>query len=104
MTLQYFFTHYLKFYCDSDLNVNQHTIWLQAYVDKLSEDLQFEYGRRGLTVQCILPGLVATNMSKVRHASWMAPTPEQFVESALKRVGILQRTPGYYPHSLMVRH
>ena len=74
----------------------------QSYVDKLSEDLQAEYGRQGITVQCVLPGVVATNMSKVRRATWMAPTPDQFVESALKRVGILQKTPGYYPHSLLV--
>lgn len=74
----------------------------QAYVDKLSEDLQAEYGNQGVTVQCILPGVVATNMSKVRRATWMSPTPDQFVESALKRVGILEKTPGYYPHSLLV--
>ncbi|KAJ1520114.1 hypothetical protein ONE63_004334 [Megalurothrips usitatus] len=74
----------------------------KSFVDKLSEDLQAEYGRQGLTVQCILPGVVATNMSKVRRATWMAPSPDQFVESALKRVGILQKTPGYYPHSLLV--
>lgn len=74
----------------------------KAYVDKLSEDLQAEYGSQGVTVQCILPGVVATNMSKVRRATWMSPTPDQFVESALKRVGILEKTPGYYPHSLLV--
>ena len=32
----------------------------------------------------------------------MAPTPERFVESSLKTVGIEQRTTGYPPHSLLI--
>lgn len=31
----------------------------------------------------------------------MAPTPEKFVETALKTVGIESRTTGYPPHSLI---
>lgn len=32
----------------------------------------------------------------------MAPTPETFVESSLKTVGIESRTTGYAPHSLII--
>lgn len=32
----------------------------------------------------------------------MAPSPEKFVESALKSLGIESRTTGYFPHSLLV--
>lgn len=38
----------------------------KAYVDKLSADLAAEVAPRGITVQCILPGPVATKMSKIR--------------------------------------
>lgn len=32
----------------------------------------------------------------------MAPTPEKFVKSTLKTVGIESRTTGYPPHSLII--
>lgn len=32
----------------------------------------------------------------------MAPTPEKFVESSLKTLGIESRTTGYPPHSLII--
>jgi len=75
---------------------------LQAYVQTLSEDLRLEYGPKGIIVQCVSPGLVATKMSKVSRTSWMGPSPQTFVEEALSRVGIYHLTTGYTPHSLMV--
>lgn len=74
----------------------------KAYVDKLSADLAAEAAPRGVTVQCVLPGPVATKMSKIKRATWMAPTPEKFVESQLKTIGIESRTTGYPPHCLIV--
>lgn len=38
----------------------------KAYVDKLSADLAAECAPRGVTVQCVLPGPVATKMSKIK--------------------------------------
>lgn len=38
----------------------------KAYVDKLSADLAAEAAPRGVTVQCVLPGPVATKMSKIK--------------------------------------
>ncbi|XP_014481981.1 PREDICTED: very-long-chain 3-oxoacyl-CoA reductase [Dinoponera quadriceps] len=74
----------------------------KAYIDKLSADLAAEAAPRGVTIQCVLPGPVATKMSKIKRATWMAPTPEKFVEASLKTVGIESRTTGYPPHSLIV--
>lgn len=74
----------------------------KAYVDKLSADLAAEAAPRGVTIQCVLPGPVATKMSKIKKATWMAPTPEKFVEAQLKTIGIESRTTGYPPHSLIV--
>jgi NAD(P)-dependent dehydrogenase (short-subunit alcohol dehydrogenase family) len=76
---------------------------LQAFVEKFSKDLACEYGKCGIVIQCIMPGYVATNMSKIRRTTWMAPAPHVFVRSALSTIGIQQNTTGYYPHSLMVR-
>ncbi|XP_029669638.1 very-long-chain 3-oxoacyl-CoA reductase-like isoform X1 [Formica exsecta] len=74
----------------------------KAYIDKLSADLATEAAPRGVTVQCILPGPVATKMSKIKRPTWMAPTPEKFVEATLRTVGIESRTTGYPPHSLII--
>ncbi|XP_044575018.1 very-long-chain 3-oxoacyl-CoA reductase isoform X1 [Cotesia glomerata] len=74
----------------------------KAFVDKLSADLAVEAAPRNVTVQCVLPGPVATKMSKIKKASWMAPTPEKFVDTCLKTVGIESRTTGYPPHCLII--
>lgn len=57
----------------------------KAYVDKFTSDLEVEYGRYGIVIQCILPGYVVSNMSKLRKPTLIAPTPEAFVKSALAR-------------------
>lgn len=74
----------------------------KAYVDKFSTDLSAEYSKYGITVQCLLPGYVATNMSKIRAETWMAPFPLKYVTEAMKTIGVRERTTGYFPHSLMV--
>lgn len=83
--------HYLTIYTAS-----------KAYVDKLSENLAAEAAPKGVTVQCVQPGPVATRMTKLKRTSWMAPGPEKFVESALRTVGIESRTTGYLPHCLIL--
>ncbi|XP_046405901.1 very-long-chain 3-oxoacyl-CoA reductase [Ischnura elegans] len=74
----------------------------KAYVDKFSTDLAIEYAKKGIIVQCILPGYVATKMSKIRRSTWMAPSAPKYVKSAMLSVGIEERTTGYFPHKLMV--
>lgn len=74
----------------------------KAYVDKFSENLTAEYSKMGITVQCIFPGYVATNMSKIRHSTWMAPSPTKYVKEALKTIGIFEKTTGYFAHTLLV--
>lgn len=75
---------------------------LQMFVSKFSEDLAQEYRNRGIIVQCILPGYVATKMSKIKKANYFSPTPQTFVESAISTVGIEPHTVGYWPHNIMV--
>lgn len=61
-----------------------------------------EYESKGIVVQTVLPGYVATKMSKIRKSTWMAPTPDKFVASALSKVGVRNHTTGYLPHTLLV--
>ncbi|CAH1153403.1 unnamed protein product [Phaedon cochleariae] len=74
----------------------------KAYVVKFSDDLAAEYTKYGITVQCLLPGYVATNMSKIRSSTWMAPSPLVYVREAMKTIGVKDSTTGYFPHTLLV--
>ncbi|XP_060537170.1 very-long-chain 3-oxoacyl-CoA reductase [Cylas formicarius] len=74
----------------------------KSYVEKLSADLSTEYSKYGITVQCLLPGYVATNMSKIKSSTWMAPSPIKYVQHALATLGIREKTTGYFPHTLLV--
>ena len=54
--------------------------------------------------QSLLPNVVTTNMSKVKRQALFTPSPATYVKSAVGTIGILSRTSGYWPHSLMVRY
>lgn len=74
----------------------------KSFVEKFSADLSTEYSRCNITVQCLLPGYVATNMSKIRSSTWMAPSPAKFVAEAMTTIGVREKTTGYFPHTLLV--
>jgi len=71
----------------------------KAYVDFFSRGLQSEYSAKGIIVQSVLPGFVATKMSKIRSTSLTVPSPEGYVRSALSVVGVESRTFGYWFHA-----
>jgi len=74
----------------------------KAYVESLSSSLATEYRSKGVTVQCILPGFVVSNMSKIRRPTLMAPTPAAYVKTTLRTTGVEERTAGYYMHKLQI--
>lgn len=71
----------------------------KAFADKFSEDLSAEYEHSGIIIQSVCPGFVATNMTKMKRGSFMAPLPKQFVAAALATVGYAGHTTGYLPHA-----
>eukprot|EP00096_Caligus_rogercresseyi_P008930 TRINITY_DN2927_c0_g1_i1.p1 TRINITY_DN2927_c0_g1~~TRINITY_DN2927_c0_g1_i1.p1 ORF type:complete len:306 (-),score=92.53 TRINITY_DN2927_c0_g1_i1:852-1769(-) len=73
----------------------------KAYVDFFTRGLEAEYRSKGITIQCILPGFVASKMSKIRRPSLFAPSPEDFVHSCMRRLGVLSRTNGYWVHDVL---
>lgn len=76
-------------------------VFLQAFVDKFSEDLSTEYSKHGIIIQSVLPGFVATNMTRIKRPTWMSPSSDRFVASAIRTIGIVRHTTGYYPHAIM---
>lgn len=76
----------------------------QAFVDKFSLDLAAECRPHGVLVQSLLPGYVATKLpGLIGQSSFAVPTPDVYVDSALRTVGLESRTAGYWFHNLLVR-
>lgn len=70
----------------------------QAYVNFFTDGLRVEFPQ--LTVQLVMPGLVATNMGKTDRRAFNVPTAEQFASAAMRTVGRAPRTHGYWAHAL----
>ena len=45
---------------------------------------------------------VATNMTGIKRAKLFTPFPSDYVRSVLKKVGVVKRCFGYWPHELQV--
>ncbi|CAG7734242.1 unnamed protein product, partial [Allacma fusca] len=75
----------------------------KAFVERFSESLSMEYKRHGVIIQVVLPGYVATKMSRVSNPSLMTPSPTKYVQQALKTVGIESRTAVYIPHRMVLK-
>ncbi|KAB7497175.1 Very-long-chain 3-oxoacyl-CoA reductase-B [Armadillidium nasatum] len=74
----------------------------KAYVVSFSKSLALEMRGSGVTVQCVTPGFVVSNMSGIKKPSIMTPTPTAYVRSSLKTAGIEESTGGYYMHKLQI--
>jgi 17beta-estradiol 17-dehydrogenase / very-long-chain 3-oxoacyl-CoA reductase len=73
----------------------------KAYINFLSRGLQEEYSAKGITIQSVLPFYVSTKMIGNPKTSFLIPTPDEYVESALKTVGFETLTYGYWSHRLL---
>lgn len=74
----------------------------KAYVVKFTRDLQIEYARHGIIVQCLLPGTVTNHTTDSPKPGWMVPTPEKYVQSAIKTIGKENVTTGFLHHSILI--
>jgi len=74
----------------------------KAFMDKISRDLATEYADKGIIVQSVLPGYVATNMSRIRISSYTAPSATEYTQVALKTIGLQMRSAAYPPHRVML--
>lgn len=56
----------------------------------------------GLIIQSVMPGFVATNMTRVRKGTTMTPLPEDYARSAIATIGVDSVTHGYWSHWVMM--
>ncbi|XP_037126651.1 hydroxysteroid (20-beta) dehydrogenase 2 isoform X1 [Syngnathus acus] len=73
--------------------------FLQAFVMYFSQCLHAEYKAEGITVQCVVPFLVSTNMNKMKSSSCVK-SAAAFAREALNTVGYSNYTSGCLLHAL----
>lgn len=59
----------------------------KAYVDFLSKSLNAEYASKGIHIQCHVPALVTSKLSKVKQEGFFAPSPATYAKAAIKCIG-----------------
>ena len=59
----------------------------KAFLQHWSTALGSELAPHGVTVQLVQSYMVVSNMSKIRKASALAPSPRQFVKATMSRIG-----------------
>ncbi|KAG5176198.1 putative 3-ketoacyl-CoA reductase [Tribonema minus] len=74
----------------------------KGFVLKLSESLNVELAPKGVHVQCQVPLLVATKLSKVRRASWDKPSPASYARAAVACIGYERTCSPYWSHALQL--
>ncbi|CAI4229020.1 unnamed protein product [Auanema sp. JU1783] len=72
----------------------------KKYLAWFTAILRREYADTGIIFQTVCPMLVATKMSKVKKQSFFTPGADTFAESALRSVGIVQDTTGFFSHQI----
>jgi len=72
----------------------------KAYVQFFSHCIHEEYKSKGIIVQNVAPGFVASKLSGIRSPTLIAPSPHSFVHSALLTVGRVRATYGCATHAL----
>lgn len=72
----------------------------KSFVHKFSQDLAIEYEDKGIVVQSVLPGPVATPLIRMDRGNLSAPIADDFVASAIKTVESASSTTGYPIHTL----
>jgi len=74
----------------------------KSFVIQFTGDLEYEYRSKGIVIQCVAPGYVVSNMSKLKRPAFWSPSPNTFAKSALGFLGVHSFTTGYWFHNIMM--
>ncbi|KAF6209362.1 hypothetical protein GE061_015109 [Apolygus lucorum] len=70
----------------------------KSFVTKFSQDLDTECRTKGVHVHVLTTGLVTTKLSGVEKSSFISPSPQTYVKSALHEVTKKRSSDGYIGH------
>lgn len=74
----------------------------KAYIDYFSKGLAQEYKKYGILVQSVTPGMVVSNMSKIRRTSLMVSSPAHIAKRSIDRLGCEYELSPYYFHGIII--
>ncbi|KAJ4974583.1 hypothetical protein NE237_007757 [Protea cynaroides] len=74
----------------------------KAYIHQFSRSLHVDLKLNGIDVQCQVPLLVATKMSKVKRSSLFTPSPEEYSKASIQWIGYEHTCVPYWPHSIQM--
>lgn len=76
----------------------------KIFVDYFSEALRDEYGNCNITIQLLCPFFVSTKIIEfsdaLRQTNLFVPDPYTYASQAVKTLGVIDNTTGYWPHRL----
>ncbi|XP_037780763.1 inactive hydroxysteroid dehydrogenase-like protein 1 [Penaeus monodon] len=78
----------------------------KSFVSSFTRAIDAEYYSSGITVQCIEPAGVSTNMNafdeRIHRPGFFTPTPDHFATSAVATLGYSNCTTGHWTHGLQL--
>nr|XP_027222822.1 inactive hydroxysteroid dehydrogenase-like protein 1 [Penaeus vannamei] len=78
----------------------------KSFVSSFTRAIDTEYGSSGITVQCIEPAGVSTNLNafdeRIHRPGFFTATPDHFATSAVATLGYAKSTTGYWTHGLQL--
>jgi len=77
----------------------------KAFVNKFSDDLEYELRGSGVIVQTVVPAYVMTNMVKANtrvQSSFYVPNADQYVTANLRTLGLESSTSSFWAHKIEI--
>lgn len=72
----------------------------KSYLTMFSRCISLEYKKNGIDIQCQIPLLVATKMTKIRRSSFFIPSPEMYSKASIRCIGYEPLYIPYFAHFL----
>ncbi|XP_053574299.1 very-long-chain 3-oxoacyl-CoA reductase isoform X2 [Bombina bombina] len=72
----------------------------KVFVDYFSRGIHAEYKSKGITVQCVMPLMVSTNMTKRIKTNLLVKSADSYAKEALNTAELTIRTSGCLSHSI----
>lgn len=74
----------------------------KKYIEQFTICLAAEYSAKNVHVQCHVPMFVSTKLAKIRHASFMVPSPATYARASVAHLGYDTLLSPYWPHALQI--
>ncbi|KAJ0393191.1 hypothetical protein P43SY_007385 [Pythium insidiosum] len=74
----------------------------KRYIEQFTLCLADEYKAKNVHIQCHTPMFVSTKLAKIRHASFMVPSPASYARASVAKLGHETLVSPYWPHALQI--